>query len=219
MTEIELLNWLRGPGLQISVGVFLFGLLFRLAHNFLLGRKPNLAEQRGSTWGPGLKTIVRRSFYHPDRTARGYYTLIAGYLFHIGFLVTLFFLAQHIKLFESLFGVRWPALPPGLIDIFAVIGIAALVAVLIHRLTDPVVRSLSEFADYFTWFLTIAPLGTGFMLMHKAAFPYQTLLIAHIISVEALLFFVPFTKLSHMVTLFVSRWYNGAIAGYKGVQS
>lgn len=219
MSEVELLNWLRGPGLQVSLGVFLFGLLFRLAHNYLIGRKANLAKPRGGQWVPAMKTIWRRSFFHPGMTQRGYYTLIAGYLFHIGFIVTLFFLAQHVKLFESLLGFGWPSLPPGVIDIFAVIGIAALVAVLIHRLTDPVVRSLSEFADYFVWFLTTAPLATGLLLMHKAAFPYQALLAAHIISVEAFLVFVPFTKLSHMATIFVARWYNGAIAGYKGVQS
>jgi nitrate reductase gamma subunit len=29
----------------------------------------------------------------------------------------------------------------------------------------------------------------------------------------------PFTKLSHAFTLWLARWYNGAIAGYKGIQS
>ena len=28
----------------------------------------------------------------------------------------------------------------------------------------------------------------------------------------------PFTKLMHAFTLFMARWYNGAIAGYKGVE-
>jgi nitrate reductase gamma subunit len=29
----------------------------------------------------------------------------------------------------------------------------------------------------------------------------------------------PFTKLMHTFSLFIARYYNGAIAGYKGVQS
>jgi nitrate reductase gamma subunit len=41
----------------------------------------------------------------------------------------------------------------------------------------------------------------------------------HILSVELLMILFPFTKLSHAFTLFLARWYNGAIAGYKGVQS
>ena len=30
---------------------------------------------------------------------------------------------------------------------------------------------------------------------------------------------LPFTKLTHMFTAFIARWYNGAIFGRKGVQS
>ena len=41
----------------------------------------------------------------------------------------------------------------------------------------------------------------------------------HILSVELLMVLFPFTKLSHAFTLWIARWYNGAIAGYKGVQS
>jgi hypothetical protein len=37
--------------------------------------------------------------------------------------------------------------------------------------------------------------------------------------VELLLVVLPFTKLIHTFTVFFSRWYNGAIAGRKGVAS
>jgi hypothetical protein len=30
---------------------------------------------------------------------------------------------------------------------------------------------------------------------------------------------LPFTKLMHTFTVFISRWYNGAIYGRRGVQS
>ena len=219
MTAAELLNWARGPGLQISLVVFVLGMTYRGLQNYFIGRKASLAEARGSQWGPGIETVWRRSLFHPGMTGKGYFTLIAGYTFHIGFLVTLFFLAQHIELFKSLLGFGWPALAEGLIELLAVLSIAALVAVLVDRLVDPVRRKISDFQDYFTWVLTVAPLITGYMLVNGMAMRYTEMLALHILSFEALLVAAPFTKLSHMVTIFIARWYNGAIAGYKGVQS
>ena len=95
----------------------------------------------------------------------------------------------------------------------------ALFAVLLHRLKDPVLRFLSQFQDYFTWFLTILPVFTGYIAFHRVGLPPQTLIAIHILSVELLMVVFPFTKLMHAFTLFMARWYNGAIAGYKGVNS
>jgi nitrate reductase gamma subunit len=219
MTAADWLQFARGPLLGFSVAVFVLGLVYRVASNYLLGRKASLAPARGGQWKPGLVTIYRRSFFHPGMNYRGYFTLIAGYTFHIGFLATLFLLTQHIDLFRALFGFGWPGLPPGVIDAMTILSVAALVAVLIHRLTDPVRRLLSNFQDYLTWAVTILPLVTGFLLVRRLGFEYTTMLTIHILSFELLLVVTPFTKLSHMVTLFVARWYNGAIAGYKGVQA
>lgn len=219
MTEIELLNWLRGPGFQLSVIIFLFGLVYRISQNLLLGHKASLATPRGNRFSSGLNTIWRRSFFHEGMSNRGYFTLIAGYTFHLGFLITLFFLSQHIAMFRSIIGFGWPALPPAIIDITTLIGIAALIAVLIHRIQDPVVRKLTNYQDYLAWALTFLPLASGFILVHPMGMSYTLALCIHIICAEVLLIAIPFTKLSHMISIFIARWYNGAIAGYKGVQS
>ena len=219
MTETEFLNWVRGPGMDIAVTIFIIGIIYRVARNFMIGRKASLAEPRGSEWGPGLTTVWRRSYFHTGMTNRGYFTLIAGYTFHIAFLLILFFQVQHVLWFKSVLGFAWPALPPIVITTLAVLGIGALFAVLVDRLIDPVKRMLSDYQDYLTWFLTTFPLVTGFMLFNKMGLPYKGLLATHILSFELLLVAVPFTKLTHMVTVFIARWYNGAIAGVKGVQS
>lgn len=219
MTETDFLNWVRGTGMQIALTVFLVGMIYRLLENYLIGRKKSLADPKGDEWRHGLNTVWRRSLLHSNLTTRGYFTLVAGYIFHVAFLITLFFFAQHIEMFKSLFGFGWPALPPLVITITAVLGIVALIAVLFHRITDPVKRMLSDFQDYLTWFLTFFPLITGFLLITQSSLPYKGLLAMHILSFELLLIAIPFTKLSHMVTLVIARWYNGAIAGYKGVQS
>lgn len=219
MMEIEFLFWVRGPGMQIALAVFLVGIVYRLLANYLIGRKETLADPKGGEWRHGLNTVWRRSLLHSDLTTRGYFTLVSGYIFHLAFLITLLFFAQHIEMFKSLLGFGWPALPPLVITITAVLGIASLIAVLVHRLTDPVKRLLSDFQDYLTWFLTFFPLVTGFLLTTQSSLPYKGLLATHILSFELLLVAIPFTKLSHILTLVIARWYNGAIAGYKGVQS
>ena len=43
------------------------------------------------------------------------------------------------------------------------------------------------------------------------------MLALHILSVELLLIFLPFTKLMHAFTLWGSRWYNGDANAKKGV--
>ena len=218
MNDAELLNWLRGPGLDIAIGIFLLGLVFRVVQNLVIGSDKNFAAPRGSRIGPGLKLIVTRSFFHPHMRARGYFTLIAGYIFHLGFLITLLFFSQHIILFESILGFAWPALPPGIIDLTAILGIGALVAVLVHRLTDPVLKQISDYQDYLAWGLTMFPLATGYILLHPMGIPYSKALALHIASFELLIIAIPFTKLSHMLSIFISRWYNGALAGFRGVK-
>lgn len=219
MTAQDWLQFVRGTGLQISIAVFVLGIVYRVLHLYFLGRKKSLAVPRGTQWGPGLNTIWRRSLFHPGMTNRGYFTLIAGYTFHLGFLIALLLLAQHIDFFRALLGFGWPGLPTGAIDAAAILSIAALVAVLVHRIMDPVRRLLSDFQDYLTWLLTLLPLVTGFLLLRRIGPDYTTMFVLHILSLELLLIAVPFTKLMHMITVFPARWYNGASSGVKGVQS
>lgn len=219
MDAQELLIWVRGTGLQLASIVFVLGMSYRMLHLLLIGRKKSLAEARGSEWAGGLRTMWQRSFVLPRLSPRGRFTVVAGYLFHLGFFVTLFFLSQHIALFRAVFGFGWPALPRGVIDISAVLAIGAMVALLVHRLVDPVKRLLSDYQDYLTWLLSFLPLLTGFMLLRGMVFEYTTLLTLHILSVELLLVAAPFTKLAHMFSTFIARWHNGAVMGFKGIRA
>lgn len=219
MNGSELLTWLRGSGMQISIAVFCLGMVFRVGQNLFAGRARNFSVPRGGQFGPGLRTIWSRSFPEPGMSRRSYFTHIVGYTFHLGLFITLLFLSEHILVFKHLFGFGWPALPRVLIDITALLSIAALIAILIHRLMDPVLQKISDYQDYLAWLLTIAPLVTGFIVMHPMGITYQMSLIWHLISIEVLLVAMPFTKLSHVFSIFISRWYNGAIAGYKGIST
>jgi len=219
MTETELLTWVRGPGFQIATIIFVLGIMLRLFEILMLGRKANLAEAKGSEMSSGLRTVFSRTLPDASTFKRSAFTVTAGYIFHIGLFVVIFLYAPHILLFKDIIGFGWPALPSTVIDATAVITIITLVIVLVHRLRDPVKRFLSNFDDYLGWFVTILPLVTGYIAFHRIGMSAPSLIAIHILSVELLMVVFPFTKLMHMFTLILARWYNGAISGYRGVQS
>jgi len=219
MSEIDFLSWVRGPGFQIAVIIFIAGVIIRFAEILFLGRKTNLAEAKGSEMSSGLRTIVTRSI--PDRSTfkRSTFTVVAGYIFHIGLFVTIFLFAPHILMFKDVIGFGWPSLPTQVVDAFAVVTIIALLAVLGHRMRNTVLKFLTTTEDYIVWLLTILPLITGYIAFHRIGMTPTTLLAIHILSVELLLVAFPFTKLMHAFTVVLARWYNGAISGYRGVES
>jgi nitrate reductase gamma subunit len=219
MTETEFLLWVRGPALQIATVVFVLGIVARILQMVMLGRKANLAEARGSALAGGLRTMVTRSVPDKGTFQRSTFTIVSGYIFHIGLFVTIFLFAPHILLVDEVFGLSWPALPTPVVDATAVVTIIALLAVLIHRIKDPVMRFLSGFSDYLVWLVTFLPLFTGYIAFHRIGLSPPMLIALHILSVELLMVVFPFTKLMHTFSLFIARYYNGAIAGYKGVHS
>ncbi len=219
MSEIEFLNWVRGPGFQIATIIFVAGVIIRFAEILLLGRKTNLAEAKGSEMRSGLRTIVTRSLPDKGTFQRSMFTSVAGYIFHIGFFVTLFLFAPHILMFKEVLGFSWPSLPTPVVDAMAVVTIIALLAILIHRMRNTVLKFLTTKEDYIVWLITIAPLITGYIAFHRIGMTAPTLLAIHILSVELLLVLFPFTKLMHTFTIILSRWYGGAISGYRGVES
>jgi len=219
MSEIEFLNWVRGPGFQIAIIIFVAGVIIRFAEILLLGRKSNLAEAKGSEMSGGLHTIVTRSFPDKNTFQRSMFTVVAGYIFHIGLFITIFLFAPHILMFKDIFGFGWPSLPTPIVDAMAVVTIIALFAVLVHRMRSTVLKFISTKEDYIVWLVTILPFITGYIAFHRIGTTAPTLLAIHILSVELLLVMFPFTKLMHTFTVVLSRWYGGAISGYRGVES
>src|SRR5512134_1028061 len=140
MTETEFLLWVRGPAFQLVTVIFVLGIIVRILEIVILGRKADLAEARGSALAGGLRTIITRTWPDSGTFKRSAVTLVAGYVFHIGLFVTILLFAPHILVIDEVFGISWPALPTPVVDATAVITIIALVAVLLHRIKDPVLR-------------------------------------------------------------------------------
>ena len=219
MTSAEFLLWVRGPGLQIAAVIFAFGIILRFFEIYMMGRKKNLSAKRAGGTAAGFRTVATRFLPADSETMRrSMFTVVAGYIFHIGLFVTLFLFVPHIELFGALTGLTWPGLPMPVVDFFTVISMIALLGLMWQRLTKPVLRMLSTGQDHLVWTLTFLPLLTGYLAYHHLFLPYTWMLAIHILSVELLMILFPFTKLMHAFTLFVSRWYTGSMAGEKGVK-
>jgi nitrate reductase gamma subunit len=219
MNQLQWLTWLRGTGLNLAVGIFVFGVAWRLIEIYGLGRKPDLSAPRKGVGASGLHTVFRRSLPVPGLIKAAPVTYLGGYVFHLGLAVVVLGFAPHIKLIQSLLGISWPGLPSQLVDLAAVVTLAAMVMVLADRIHRPVKRFLSRFEDWFTWALTFLPVLTGWLATRHLLLPYPDMLALHILSAELLLVFLPFTKLFHAFTVFGSRWFNGDANGHKGVRA
>lgn len=218
--DTGLLVWAKGTGLELATTIMLLGLAMRVVQILVLGRTNDLSEARHSdVMTYGVKTVFRRFLPPQGMLQKGLFVYITGYVFHIGIFIVLFFFIPHIEMIDGALGVSWPGLYSSFIDAVTVITLITLIAVLLNRVWHPVQRLLSTKEDYITWALTFLPLLTGYLAYHHMLFEYNLMLALHILSVEALMIAIPFSKLSHMVTLFFARWYNGVIAGRKGVQS
>jgi nitrate reductase gamma subunit len=215
MNEVELLNWARGPGLSYATVIMVFGLTLRIIEILSLGRPIEQAEVRANGSRDGWMMILKRSLPEP----RNWKFITASYVFHIGLLVVIFFSILHTQLFRDVFGVFWGGWPSYIIDFFTVLSIAALLYTLVQRFTDPARRILSKMSDYFAWVVTFLPFLTGYMAFHRMGMEYTTMLAVHILSVELLMIALPISKLTHVVTFAMSRFYTGSNNGRRGIES
>ena len=225
---MELLEFARGPGLTTALTIFIIGIAWRLYGIFRLGRKKDYSAPRSTATTAGaLGTILGKMWPHREIRADSAAATFNGYLYHVGWLVAFVVFVPHIAFVKRLTGLSWPALPDPVMYVATAIAILCLVAALLRRMTDPVLRLLSNFDDYFSWIVTVLPLVTGMALIHgsyygMAQLPpanYPVPLALHLLSLELLLIWMPFGKLSHAFLVFVSRGTTGAAFARKGARS
>jgi nitrate reductase gamma subunit len=219
MDANELLAFARGPAFDIALIIFVAGMLLRLFEVLVLGKKPDLSAARGSGVQGGIRTVFDRSLPKKSVFEKEPLRIINGYVFHFGFFIVLFLYGPHIELFDSALGIRWPALPSGVIDAVGAITIVSLIAALVIRLNNKVMRFLSTGGDYLAWLVTLLPVLTGYLAYNHLLLPYTMMLALHLLSVELLMIVAPFSKLTHMFSFASARWYQGYKAGRRGVTS
>ncbi len=222
-----LLEFARGPALVFALVVFFAGMAWRLYGIFRRPSKPDhsaarrqlgLRDAAAAIW---IRMFPRREYGSPRLAST-----VNAYAYHIGLLLVVVAFAPHIGFVQRLTGLHWPALPDIVTYVATAVAIVGLVIALVHRLTDGVLRLLSNFDDWFTWFVVMAPLVTGMALIERQYVPAPpvpmtvpvspTVLAIHLLSLELMLVWFPFGKLMHAVLAFVSRGRTGMAFARKG---
>ncbi len=219
MNANDLLIWTRGQGFDIALLIFVAGMLLRLLEILSLGRKADLAKGRGSAIKGGLLTLWTRNFPRMRTFSNDPLRIINGYVLHIGLFLIIFLFGPHIEIFKTSFGIGWTGLSSGVIDALSAITLLSLVVALLLRVSNPVLRFLSDFDDYLAWLVTFLPVLTGYLAVNHLLLPYTLMLALHILSVELLMVVAPFSKLTHMFSFALARWFQGSKAGHRGLES
>jgi nitrate reductase gamma subunit len=211
---MALLEFARGPALVFSLSVLVLGLAWRVYRIFRYPRRPDYsAPRRRNLALGGVRAIFAKMLPPRGVKVRGA-AMANAYAYHVGLALVVFGYAPHIAFVERATGLSWPALPDALFYLAAAVTIVGLLVALLARLTDPVLRLLSRFDDYFSWAVTMAPMLTGMALIGAPAGPVP--LAIHLLSLELLLIWLPFGKLAHAALVFVSRYRTGADFARKG---
>jgi nitrate reductase gamma subunit len=220
---MTLLEFARGPGMQWALVIFLLGVVWRLVGSFLIARKRDLSKPRGTAFvKAGARSMIMRSIPPHELEKNIQFQHLTGYAWHLGFFATLLLFGPHVPFFQQFLGFGWPTLPNVVVLVIGGFTLAILIALVIRRIIHPVMRQISTFDDWIAVALVIIPLVTGFMsYAHVGVFGarYETMLALHILSIEALLVWFPFSKLMHLFYTFPSRYQIGVSMERKGVKA
>lgn len=216
---MTLLDFARGPALEWSLIILVAGTTLRILGTLFLRHHKDLSTPKhASTAGGAMRTVFNRMWPRPTFAQQISFQLLMAYIMHLGLFVTVFLFAPHITLIQDMTGLSWPGLPNSIVLFAGAATIISMVALLIRRLTHPVLKQISSFGDYASWLVTILPVITGMMAYGHLGFRYETILALHLLSVELLFVWFPFSKLIHAIFVIPSRWHLGATYERKGVK-
>jgi nitrate reductase gamma subunit len=119
------------------------------------------------------------------------------------------FLTAHVLILRNNFGFDLPAVSQDIADAFTVLTLLGGLLIIVRRLALPQVRIISSGRDYLVLALVLLPFITG-LLARLHVQGYEVWILLHLVSGELLLILAPFTRLSHIVLFFASRWQLGA---------
>ncbi len=212
-------EFLTGPMVWISFGIFFIGLIVR-GVRYIRGldwKLDRVTYHENVSYGVrgALRSILFWLFPYGTRSWRKnpWFTLWV-FVMHFGLLFTPIFLLGHNVLLKEKWGISLWTLPEAVADGLTVIVIVSVLFLILRRIALPEVRIITNWYDYLLLLIAVAPFVTGFLAYHHAP-DYYFWLMAHIISGEILLIAIPFTKLSHFILFFMTRAQLGMDYGIK----
>jgi len=213
LTSQAAYNFLKGPMVWIAFIVFVCGSLYRTFSLIRLAKKDKVIYPYLS-----LKYTIRSllhwliPFGSRNMRLHPWMTFFA-FTFHIALLFTPLFLYAHIMLWYKAWGIRWWSLPENVADTMTLVVILCCVFFILRRIFASEVRFVTYASDYLIIGMVAAPFITGFLAFHQIVFPYRLMLILHIIFGEIMLMAIPFTRLNHMLSFWLTRSHTGSEFG------
>ena len=130
-----------------------------------------------------------------------------SFIFHVAAILVSVLFIDHIVLWESYLGVDLPSIGRALADILTLISTGCILVLIACRIFVRRQREMSKKSDYILLIMVLLPFLFGFFAGHPGfnPFPWNTAMLIHILSAEALFIVIPFTKLSHIVLYFFDR--------------
>lgn len=213
-----MIEFIEGPLWYAALTIFVVGVLWRLIVLVAMKRPRDLSVARSSPAGiaGALKALIQHSVPHGGNLGRTLYHFVTGYLFHVGLFVLVLFAAPHVDFIqERLIGadIGWPKLPRWAFIVAAEAAFAGLILLYVHRLTDPVKKQLTDIDDHIGVWLTFVVMLTGCLALQEA---HAGLRAFHMLTVEALMIYFPFSRLMHAFTFAFARARTGATYGRRG---
>jgi nitrate reductase gamma subunit len=209
----ELYRLATGPLAWAAFVVFVAGSLFRLIHLIaLVHRKERFIYTYMSLkfslrsivhWLAPFATVNWR--LHPRLT-------IVTFAFHICLVAAPVFLMAHVVLWDEAWNVRWWTLPDGLAVVMTGIVLGGCLFFFVRRRVTPEVAYVTSASDYVILALVAAPFATG-LIAYFQWFDVRLFTLLHVLSGEAMLVAIPFTRISHMLFAPLTRAYMGSEFG------
>lgn len=206
-------NLLIGPGAWITWAVFIGGIIWRISTMFTLARQKDMSAIAYMEWRHSLRSILH---WITPFCALGWREnpamTVATFCFHVCVVLLVLFAPGHAVMWNYSFGLHIWMLPQSIADIMTLVAIACCLFFAWRRITVPAVRFVTRMMDWTVLLMVFVPLATG-ILANYITIENIVFATLHVLSGEALLMAIPFTRFSHAVFSVFTRAYIGSEFG------
>jgi nitrate reductase gamma subunit len=209
----EIYRLATGPLAWAAFIVFIGGSLWRLIHLITLVHRKERFIYTYMSLKFSLRSILHwlAPFGTTNWRLHPWLTIVT-FAFHICLLATPVFLLAHIALWDEAWNLSWWALPDALAVVMSLIVIGGCLFFFIRRRVTPEVAYVTTGSDYVILVLVAAPFVTG-LIAYFQWFDVRLFTLLHVLSGEAMLVAIPFTRISHMLFAPLTRAYMGSEFG------
>ena len=209
----ELYRWATGPLVWAAFAIFIGGSLFRLAQLIRMVHRKERFIYSYMSLRFGLRSILH--WLTPFGTANWRlhpWLTIVTFAFHICLVLTPLLLLAHVVLLDEAWNIRWWTLPDWLAVVMTLIVIGGCLFFFFRRRMTPEVAYVTSASDYAILCLAAAPFVTG-LIAYYQWFDVRLFTLLHVLSGEAMLIAIPFTRIRHMLYAPLTRAYMGSEFG------